>query len=106
MFNELDERGGRSDQNACHFRLWHETVVAVLSPQVRYEEVNRRSSVAIRGPSLTAKRHWLHAATEASCLLRDTRDCHDDREGRGGNVLRFIRAMPATQSRAMAAASS
>jgi len=41
-----------------------------------------------------------------SCLLRDTRDCHDDREGRGETVLRFIRAMPATQSRAMAAGPS
>jgi hypothetical protein len=54
----------------------------------------------------TPNRHWLHAATEGSCLLRDTRDCHDDREGRGGTVLRFIRAMPATQYRAMAAGSS
>jgi hypothetical protein len=23
MFNEFDEQGRRSDQKACHFRLWH-----------------------------------------------------------------------------------
>jgi hypothetical protein len=37
-----------------HCRNWPEAVIAVLSPQVRYEEVN--SSVAIRGPSRPRKR--------------------------------------------------
>jgi hypothetical protein len=37
---------------------WHETVMPVPSPQVRYEEVNGPSSVAVRGPSLTHLRHW------------------------------------------------
>jgi hypothetical protein len=32
---------------------WHETVMAVLSPQVRYKEVNGSRSVAVRGLSLT-----------------------------------------------------
>src|ERR1700739_2924188 len=36
---------------------WHETVMPVLSPQVRYEGVNGPSSVAVRGPSLTRRRH-------------------------------------------------
>src|SRR6202035_6184270 len=31
----------------------HETAVAVLSPRVRYEEVNGPGSVAVRGPRLT-----------------------------------------------------
>jgi hypothetical protein len=35
-----------------YFRVWHETVMPVLSPQVRCEAVNGPSSVAIRGPSL------------------------------------------------------
>ena len=35
-------------------------------------------------------------------LLPGTRHCHDDREDRGWTVQRFIRATPATQSRAMA----
>ena len=32
---------------------WHETVMPVLASQVRYEEVNGPSSVAVRGESLT-----------------------------------------------------
>ena len=40
------------------FRLWHETVMSVLSSQVRYEEeVNGPSSVVVRGPFLTQLRH-------------------------------------------------
>src|SRR6266851_3306929 len=38
---------------SLHFRFWHQTVMAVLSPQVRYEGVNGPNSVAVRGPSLT-----------------------------------------------------
>src|ERR1700722_18225665 len=38
-----------------HFRKWHQTVMPVLSPQVRDEEVNGPSSVAVRGPSLTVR---------------------------------------------------
>jgi hypothetical protein len=38
------------------FSFWHETVMAVLSPQIRYWEVNGPSSVAVRGPSLTHNR--------------------------------------------------
>jgi hypothetical protein len=36
---------------------WHETVMPVLSQQVRYEGVNGPSSVAVRGPSLTQTGH-------------------------------------------------
>jgi hypothetical protein len=36
------------------FWLWHETVMPVPSPQVRYEGMNGPSSVAVRGPSLTS----------------------------------------------------
>jgi hypothetical protein len=39
------------------FRVWRETVMAVLSPQVRYEEANGPSSVAVRGPSWTQRGH-------------------------------------------------
>src|ERR1700722_13930240 len=39
------------------FVLWHETVMPVLSPQVRYEDINGPSSVAVRGQSLTQLRH-------------------------------------------------
>jgi hypothetical protein len=41
------------------FRYWHETVMPVLSAQVRYEEVNGPSFVAVRGPSLTRSRRWI-----------------------------------------------
>ena len=34
-------------------RCWHQTVMPVLSLQVRYEEVNGPSSVVVRGPFLT-----------------------------------------------------
>jgi len=37
----------------CDFRCWHETVMPVLSPQVRYEGMNGPSPVAVRGPRLT-----------------------------------------------------
>jgi len=40
-------------------RSFTETVIPVLPPQVRYEEVNGRSSLAIRGQSLTQLGHWL-----------------------------------------------
>jgi len=33
--------------------FWHETVMPVPSPQVRYEGMSGPSSVAVRGPSLT-----------------------------------------------------
>src|ERR1700722_7129531 len=38
---------------------WHETVMPVPSPQVRYEAMNGPSSVAVRGQSLT---HLGHSA--------------------------------------------
>jgi hypothetical protein len=41
------------NENRCDVAFWHETVMPVLSPQVRYEEVNGPSPVAVRGPSLT-----------------------------------------------------
>jgi hypothetical protein len=37
--------------------LLTETVMPVLSPQVRYEGMNGPSSVAVRGPSLTLNRN-------------------------------------------------
>jgi hypothetical protein len=37
----------------AEIRKWHERVMPVVSPQVGYEGVNGRSSVAVRGPSLT-----------------------------------------------------
>jgi hypothetical protein len=43
--------------SAGDFRCWQETVMPVLSPQVRYEGMNGPSSVAVRGPSLTQLGH-------------------------------------------------
>jgi hypothetical protein len=40
------------------FRSWHETVMPVLSPQVRYEGLNGPSSVAVSGQRLAQLQHW------------------------------------------------
>jgi len=50
----LANMGRQGDRmRSADVRLWHETVMPVLSPQVRYEDINGPSSVAVRGQSLT-----------------------------------------------------
>jgi hypothetical protein len=44
--------GGSSADIAETIPFWHETVMPVPSPQVRYEEVRGSGSVAVRGQSL------------------------------------------------------
>ena len=55
-FSERSNRGltdaAVSLGQTSHFRSWHETVMPVLSPQVRYEDINGPSSVAVRGHRL------------------------------------------------------
>src|ERR1035441_9601449 len=53
--------------------LWHETVMPVLSPQVCYEGVNGPSSVAVRGPSLTHKRHSDNCFAQRNAIYVDSR---------------------------------
>jgi hypothetical protein len=50
--------------------LWHETVMPVLSPQVRYEEVNGPSSVAVRGQSLTLNGPQARAIASMATSIR------------------------------------
>ena len=48
--------GAAAAQVLRNHPFWHETVMPVPSPQVRYEEMNGPSSVAVRGQSLTHNR--------------------------------------------------
>jgi hypothetical protein len=43
----LMNKGDEARSKGFHFRLWHETVMPVLSPQVRYEGMNGPGSVAV-----------------------------------------------------------